>query len=515
MIETLQSLWAGCLQMLNLYDLAIIMLGSMVGTVVGALPGLGPSAGLALMIPLTFTMDANAGLSLLVGVYMGCMFGGRITSILINTPGDAPAIMTCQDGYPLMCQGRGGFALGLSAISSFVGGACGLLVLIFLAPVITPLVINFGAPEYFMLLLLGLCTIALLAGDSMLKAIFMTAFGFLIGLVGCDFISGYTRFCYVPDLLEGIEFVVVIMGMYGIGEVLNNVEHQTHLDLGKPNFKMSEYIPSFKELKESAGSIVRGSVIGTVIGILPAAGGTVATFLSYATEKKIAKDPNKFGHGDPRGLAAPEAANNASVGGALVPLITLGIPGSGGTAIMLGVLIMFGMRPGPLLMAESGDIVWAMIAALCIANVFLLLSNLLMIPVFVNTIRLVEKNLSMLVLALCCVGAYALNYNYFNVWLMLIFGLFGYIVKKFKMPAGPLILSVVLAPSLESYFRQALMISKGSYSIFVTRPVSLVILIIIVGLFAYGVISKQMKKKKAAAPAASEAAAEDDNDDKE
>ena len=278
---------------------------------------------------------------------------------------------------------------------------------------------------------------------------------------------------------------------------------------------MSEYIPSFKELKESAGSIVRGSVIGTVIGILPAAGGTVATFLSYATEKKIAKDPNKFGHGDPRGLAAPEAANNASVGGALVPLITLGIPGSGGTAIMLGVLIMFGMRPGPLLMAESGDIVWAMIAALCIANVFLLLSNLLMIPVFVNTIRLVEKNLSMLVLALCCVGAYALNYNYFNVWLMLIFGLFGYIVKKFKMPAGPLILSVVLAPSLESYFRQALMISKGSYSIFVTRPVSLVILIIIVGLFAYGVISKQMKKKKAAAPAASEAAAEDDNDDKE
>lgn len=380
MIAILQDLWGGCLQMLTLYNLAIIMLGSMVGTVVGALPGLGPSAGLALMIPLTFTMQPASGMALLTGVYMGCMFGGRITSILINTPGDAPAIMTCQDGYPLMCQGRGGFALGISAISSFVGGTFGLIVLIFLAPTIASLVINFGAPEYFMLLLLGLCTIALLAGDSVIKALFMTAFGFLIGLVGCDFVSGYTRFCYFPELLEGVEFVVVIMGMYGIGEVLSNVENQTHLDLGKPNFKMREYLPTMKELKETSGATLRGSLIGTVIGILPAAGGTIATFLAYATEKKVAKDASKFGHGDPRGLAAPEAANNASVGGALVPLITMGIPGSGGTAIMLGVLIMFGMRPGPLLMTESGDIVWAMIAGLCMANIFLLISNLLMIP---------------------------------------------------------------------------------------------------------------------------------------
>ena len=496
MIAILHDLWGGCLQMLTLYNLAIIMLGSMVGTVVGALPGLGPSAGLALMIPLTFTMQPASGMALLTGVYMGCMFGGRITSILINTPGDAPAIMTCQDGYPLMCQGRGGFALGISAISSFVGGTFGLIVLIFLAPTIASLVINFGAPEYFMLLLLGLCTIALLAGDSVIKALFMTAFGFLIGLVGCDFVSGYTRFCYFPELLEGVEFVVVIMGMYGIGEVLSNVENQTHLDLGKPNFKMREYLPTMKELKETSGATLRGSLIGTVIGILPAAGGTIATFLAYATEKKVAKDASKFGHGDPRGLAAPEAANNASVGGALVPLITMGIPGSGGTAIMLGVLIMFGMRPGPLLMTESGDIVWAMIAGLCMANIFLLISNLLMIPLFVNTIRLVEKNLSMLVIALCCVGAYALNYSYFNVWLMLVFGLFGFIVKKFKMPAGPLILSVVLASSLEGYFRQSLMLSKGSYMIFVTRPVSLVILILIVVTFAYGVISKRVKKSK-------------------
>lgn len=499
MTEILLDFWGGCLQMMTPYNLMIILLGSLVGTVVGALPGLGPSAGLALMIPMTFTMNPTAGLALLMGVYMGCMFGGRITAILINTPGDAPAIVTCMDGYPLMCQGRGGFALGVSAISSFLGGFFGIAVLIFLAPTIADLVISFGAPEYFMLLMLGLCTIALLAGDSIMKALLMTVIGFIIGLVGCDFVSGYTRFCYTPELLEGIDFVVVIMGMYGIGEVLHNVENNVHLDLGKPNFKLKEYFPTGKEMKEVAAPMLRGSLIGTVIGILPAAGGTIATFLAYAVEKKFAKDPSRFGKGAPEGLASPEAANNASVGGALVPLVTMGIPGSGGTAILLGVFIMFGMRPGPLLMVESGDIVWAMIAGLFIANIFLLITNLLMIPVFVNAIRIVEKHLSVLVLALCCVGAYALNYSFFNVWLMLLFGLFGYVTKKFKLPTGPLILSVVLASSLESYFRQSLMLSKGSYSIFVTRPVSLVILLIIAGTAIFSVVNNQIKKKKKAA----------------
>jgi len=498
MVEILVDFWGGCLTMMTPYNLLIILLGSLVGTVVGALPGLGPSAGLALMIPMTFTMNPTAGLALLMGVYMGTMFGGRITSILINTPGDAPAIVTCMDGYPLMCQGRGGFALGISAISSFLGGFFGIAVLVFLAPTIADLVISFGAPEYFMLLMLGLCTIALLAGDSVLKALFMTVIGFIIGLVGCDFVSGYTRFCYFPELLEGIDFVVVIMGMYGIGEVLHNVEHNVHLELGKPTFKMSEYFPTASEMKQVAMPMLRGALIGTGIGILPAAGGTIATFLAYASEKKIAKDPSRFGKGAPEGLAAPEAANNAAVGGSLVPLVTMGIPGSGGTAILLGVFIMFGMRPGPLLMVESGDIVWSMIAGLFIANIFLLISNLLMIPVFVNAIRLVEKHLSVLVLALCCVGAYALNYSFFNVWMMLLFGLFGYVTKKFKLPTGPLILSVVLASSLESYFRQSLMLSKGSYMIFVTRPVSLVILIIILGTAVFSVVNNQIKKKKKA-----------------
>ncbi len=497
MMETLTALAQGAVSLLTVPNLLIIALGSIVGTVVGALPGLGPSAGIALMIPLTFTLPVDQALSLLVGVYMGTMYGGRITAILINTPGDAPAIMTAADGYPMMQQGRGGQAMGLSAIASFIGGTFGLLVLIFLAPVISDLVINFGAPEYFMLMLLGLATISLLTDGSLLKAVMMTAIGFVVGMVGADYISGYVRWAFFPELLEGIDFVFVIIGMYGLGEVFFNVEQEVRLDLGKPSFKMSEYIPSGKMVKKTLPAMLRGSLIGTVVGILPGAGGTIATFLAYATEKKASKTPERFGKGAEEGLAAPEAANNASVPGALVPLLTLGIPGSGGTAIFLGVLIMFGMTPGPLLMVKSGDIVWQMIAALCMANIFLLFSNVLMIPFFVNLIRVVSKNLSPLVLVFCCVGAYALNYSFFGVWLILLFGVFGYFVKKLKYPAGPLILSVVLAPLTENYFRQSLMLSRGSYMIFLTRPVSLVIFLFIVGVAVYSVAKKYLKKAKA------------------
>lgn len=496
MFETLSALWQGALSILTVPNMLVIALGSIVGTVVGALPGLGPSAGIALMIPLTFTLPVDQALALLVGVYMGTMYGGRITAILINTPGDAPAIMTAEDGYPMMQQGKGGLAMGLSAISSFIGGSFGLIILIFLAPTISRLVINFGAPEYFMLMLLGLATIALLAGKSILKAVMMTAVGFIIGMVGADYISGYVRWDFTPELLEGIDFVFVIIGMYGLGEVFFNVENETHLNLGKPSFKMSEFIPGLSVLKRTLPSMLRGSVIGTLVGILPGAGGTIATFLAYATEKKVSKSPERFGKGAEEGLAAPEAANNASVPGALVPLLTLGIPGSGGTAIFLGVLIMFGMQPGPLLMVKSAGIVWEMIAALCLANLFLLFSNVLMIPLFVNMIRIVEKNLSPLVLVFCCVGAYALNYNFFGVWLIVIFGVFGYFVKKLKYPAGPLILSVVLAPLTENYFRQSLMLSRGSYAIFVTRPVSLVIFLIIVGVFLYSLGKKYVFGKQ-------------------
>ncbi|MBA1334386.1 MAG: Tripartite tricarboxylate transporter TctA family [Firmicutes bacterium] len=495
-MESLQGLAIGFKEIFSMYNMLVIFAGSMIGTVVGALPGLGPSAGIALMLPLTFSMPVNSALCLLVGVYMGTMYGGRITSILINTPGDAPAIMTAIDGYPLMIQGKGGLALGISAFSSFAGGFFGLLVLVFGAPVVTRIAVNFGPHEYFMLMVMGLCTISLLAGKSILKAIFMSLFGFLIGMIGSDYVSGFVRFAFTPELIEGVDFVAIIIGLYGIGEVLINIEKSVRLDLGKPAFKIKEFIPTKKDIAATSMPTLRGSVIGTLIGILPGAGGTIATFLSYAVEKKISKHPEKFGNGALEGVAAPEGANNASVPGALIPLVTLGIPGSGGTAIMLGALIMYGLRPGPLLMVESGNIVWAMIAGLIIANIMLLFSNILLIPVFINIIRLVQKYLSPIVAALCVLGAYSLNYGLFNVWVILVFGIIGYFMKKLQYPSGPLILSVVLAPLTENYFRQSLMISHGNYGAFFARPVSLGIFIVIVGAVAASIISKLMKKSK-------------------
>lgn len=480
MLDALNQLAGGFGTILTPYNVTLIFLAGMIGTVVGALPGLGPSAGIALMLPLTVGMDHASALCLLTGVYMGTMYGGRITSILINTPGDAPAIITALDGYPMMQQGKGGIALGISAISSFIGGMFGLLVLIFFAPVVARNAIYLGPPEYFLLMLLGLSTIVLLAGEDMLKALLMACFGVLVATIGSDYISGYVRFAWTPELIEGIDFVAIIIGLYGLGEVLHNLEHKVKLNLGKPSFRTSDYVPDGETLRESAMPTLRGSALGTGIGLLPGAGATIATFLSYALEKRISRTPEKFGKGAVPGLAGPEASNNAAVPGSLIPLITLGIPGSGGTAIMLGALIMFGLQPGPLLMVKSGDVVWAMIAGLVLANVFLLLSNILLIPLFVNLLCGIQGVLASVVIALCVVGAYSLAYSNFNIWIMLIFGILGYLMRKNDYPTGPFILAVVLAPLAENYFRQSVMLGQGSVRIFWDRPISLTIILCMV-----------------------------------
>lgn len=496
MLDSLANLAAGFGEVLTLYNIMLIFIAGMIGTIVGALPGLGPSAGIALMLPITFGMSEVSGLSLLTGVYMGTMYGGRITSILINTPGDAPAIITAMEGYPMMKKGKGGQALGISAISSFIGGMFGLAVLVFFAPVVSEYSIFLGAPEYFLLMFLGLATIILLAGDNMLKALMMACFGVLISTFGSDYISGHVRFAFTPELIEGIDFVAIIIGLYGLGEVFYNLEKRIVLNLGKPNFNVKEYVPSMGAIKEGTGATVRGSLIGTIIGILPGAGATVATFLSYGLEKKLTKKPEEFGHGAIPGLAGPEATNNAAVPGALIPLITLGIPGSGGTAVMLGALIMFGMQPGPLLMINSSDIVWALIAGLILANIFLLLSNILLIPLFINLLRIIQGNLSSVVIALCLVGAFSLSYSVFNIWIALIFGIVGYFMKKNDYPTGPLILAVVLAPLAESYFRQAIMLGQGKISIFIDRPISVGIMLSMVVIGVSMIIAKKYMNRR-------------------
>ncbi|OSQ35445.1 tripartite tricarboxylate transporter permease [Thalassospira mesophila] len=496
MLDTLASLSGGFETVLTFHNIVLIFLAGIIGTVIGALPGLGPSAGIALMLPLTFGMPHASGLCLLTGVYMGTMYGGRITSILINTPGDAPAIITALEGYPMMRQGKGGLALGISAISSFVGGFFGLAVLVFFAPIVAEYAIFLGPPEYFMLMLVGLSTIVLLAGDDVFKALIVTCFGFLVSTFGSDYISGHIRFAFVPELIEGIDFVAIIIGLYGLGEVFYNLERKIVLNLGKPNFRFSDYIPGKEDLKQASGPTVRGSVLGTFIGILPGAGATIATFLAYALERKLSKNPENFGKGAIAGLASPEASNNAAVPGSLIPLITLGIPGSGGTAIMLGALIMFGLQPGPLLMIQSGDVVWAMIAGLILANFFLLASNVLLIPLFVNMLRLVQKHLPSIVVGLCIVGAFSLNYGTFNIWIALIFGVIGYLMRKNDYPTGPFILAVVLAPLAENYFRQSIMLAQGSWSIFINRPVSLTLVVFMVLVVCASIISKQLLRRR-------------------
>ncbi|EIM73495.1 hypothetical protein A33O_14941 [Nitratireductor aquibiodomus RA22] len=454
------------------------------------------------MMPLTFGMDPVSGLSLLTGVYMGTMYGGRLTAILINTPGDAPAIITAMDGYPMMQKGQGGLALGISAVASFVGGVFGLIMLIFFAPIIAEYAIFLGPPEYFMLMLLGLSMIIVLAGTDPLKALVATAFGVLLSTVGSDYVSGNVRFAVVPELIDGVDFVAVIIGLFGIGEVLVNIEERVRLHMGKPKFKMSEFLPGKKDLREISMPTLRGSVIGTSIGVLPGAGATIATFISYIAEKKVSREPDEFGKGAKAGLASPEAANNAAVPGSLIPLLTLGIPGSGGTAIMLGALIMFGLNPGPMLMIQSADIVWGTIAGLVIANVFLLGSNILLIPVFVYALRVIQKHLSAIVVAFCLVGAFAINYGTFDIWVTFIFGIIGYLMKKANYPAGPFILALVLAPLAENYLRQSIMLGQGSWSIFVSKPLTtvftlLVLAVVIVGLLK-NPISKYVRKQRLA-----------------
>lgn len=496
MLDTLSQLAGGFETILTPYNIALIFLAGMIGTVIGALPGLGPSAGIALMLPLAAGMDHASGLCLLTGVYMGTMYGGRITAILINTPGDAPAIITALDGYPMMQRGEGGIALGISAISSFIGGMCGLVVLIFFAPIVARNAIFLGPPEYFLLMLLGLSTIVLLAGEDLFKALIMVCFGVLVSTIGADRISGHVRFALMPEFIEGIDFVAIIIGLYGLGEVFHNLEKRLTLNLGKPSLKMSDYVPSKAVLRKANGPTARGSLLGTVIGILPGAGATIATFLSYALEKKLSKTPENFGKGEVAGLAAPEASNNAAVPGSLIPLITLGIPGSGGTAIMLGALIMFGLQPGPLLMIRSGDVVWAMIAGLVLANVFLLLSNILLIPLFVNLLRGVQGVLASVVIALCVVGAFSLSYSTFNIWIALIFGVIGYLMRKNDYPTGPFILAVVLAPLAENYFRQSVMLGQGRLAIFWERPISLAIILAMVLAIVGAIILRFSMRKR-------------------
>jgi putative tricarboxylic transport membrane protein len=473
-MESLNLLLTGFAAALTLKHLAMCFLGVLMGQMVGVLPGIGPSAAIALLLPLTFGADPTSAIILFAGIYYGSQYGGTLTSVLVSVPGESSTVMTSIDGYQMALQGRAGPALGIAAIGSFFAGTVGTIGLMLLAPALADAALAFGPPEYFALVLLGLTALAAV-GSSVLKGLVTGVAGLLLGTIGIDPQNGIARFDFNQTwLLDGIEFIVLTVALFGVGEVVASCV----LGSTRPVAEVKNVLPTRADLRACRMPIVRGTVIGFLIGVLPAAGATIASFIAYIVEKKVAKDPSRFGKGAIEGVAAPEASNNAAAAGAMVPMLSLGVPGSGTTAIILGALIMFGIRPGPELFAKNADLVWAVIASMYIGNVLLLIMNLPLAGVFAQLLKVPYRWLYPPILALCIAGVYSQANSVEDCWLLVAFGLLGWLMKRYDWPAAPMVLGLVLGPLFETALRQSLTISHGSFAIFVTRPISALLLAI-------------------------------------
>jgi len=478
-MDILTNLLHGFAVALTPVNLLACLVGVVMGTIIGALPGIGPSAGVAILLPLTFGADPTTAMITLAGIYYGAMYGGTITSVLINTPGESSSVMTTLDGYQMARQGRAGVALGIAAIGSFIAGTLGVLLLMLFSPLLANFALSFGPPEYFALMVLGFTALAGLSGTSPVKGLISALLGLLIATVGLDVMTGVSRLTFGQlELLNGIDFLPVAMGLFGLAEVLVGVEKPFQYQIEKADLSLARVFPTRDDWRQARGSIWRGSLLGFIIGVLPGAGATIASFISYALEKRLAKEPQRFGRGAIEGVAGPESANNAASAGAMVPLLTLGVPGSATTAIMMGALMMYGLRPGPLLFSQNPDFVWGLIASMYIGNILLVLMNILLIPTFVQVLRIPAAILLPLIVVLCVVGVYSLQNSLFEVWLMFFFGLLGYVMKKLDFPAAPLVLALVLGEMLETALRQSLTMSLGSPSIFLTRPIAAGLLLV-------------------------------------
>jgi putative tricarboxylic transport membrane protein len=479
MTEALAGLADGFAAALTPTNLFWAFFGVTAGTLVGVLPGLGPPATIAILLPLSVNLEPATGLIMMAGIYYGAKYGGSTTSILLNIPGEDASVVTAIDGYQMARQGRAGAALGIAAIGSFIAGTFGLIALTFVAPLVAQLAIVFGPPEYASLMLLGLSLVILLAGSSKLKAVISGLFGLLLSTIGLDLFTGSTRFTMGRiELANGVEFVALSIGLFALGEVMVNVEEKTGHQIFKVPEKLRELFPSKKDYRQSAGAITQGSILGFFIGALPGAGSTVASFISYTVAKRFSRHPERFGKGAIEGVAAPEAANNSATAGAFVPLLTLGIPGSATTAIMLGALFLYGLQPGPLFFTENPDVVWPIIASMYIGNVILVMLNLPLVPVFASILKIPYYIMYPAIVIISVVGVYSINTSMFDVGLLVVFGLIGYIMRKLDIPTAPLVLAFVLGPLFEQAVRRSLVISEGDPSIFLTRPWSVAFLVI-------------------------------------
>lgn len=470
-------------------------MGVVIGTLVGALPGLGPTGAVAMLLPATFKLDPAGALIMLAGIYYGTQYGGTITSILMNIPGESASVVTTFDGYPLAQQGKAGKALGIAALGSFIGGTLSVVGLMLTGPHLANLALAFGPAEYFSLMVLALSLISAFTGRSIIRGLIATIFGLLLSLVGQDVMTSMPRLTFgLQGLLDGIEFLPVAVGLFAIAETIESFEQRKKLEILKADLRWHKVLPSLQEIRETLWPMLRGTVIGFIVGILPGAGATIASFVSYGVEKRMARHPEQFGHGALAGVAGPETANNASTGGSMIPMLSLGIPGSGTTAVLLGALIMFGMKPGPALFHDEPKVIWGLVASMYIGNGLLVIINIACIPLIVKFMDKIRSYLSLIILMLSIFGVYCFRNTMFDVTVMVIFGIVGYAMRKLDFPPAPLILGIILGGMAELSLRQALVISDGTLIILVARPISAAFLLLAVVSLIYPFISLRKRK---------------------
>jgi putative tricarboxylic transport membrane protein len=479
-VDIFNDLGQGILALLTVQNILLLGAGVIMGMVVGVMPGLGPSAGLAILLPITFGLDPTGAVVMLAAVYYGAMYGGTITSVLINTPGESATVASTFDGYPLAKQGRAGPALVMAAIASFVAGTIGAVLISIAAPATAAVAASFGPPELFLVVILGLLTLIVIVGKNRLLGALSALLGFAMATVGIDIGGGAQRYTFGSvELINGIDFIPVAIGLFGVGEVLHTLWRGGHLEkLGyfSVSSRSKGFWPTKQDRKESRGPMLRGSFLGFIVGTTPGAGATVASLMSYNLEKSVSKTPEKFGKGAMAGLVGPEAANNAASAGAMVPLLTLGIPGSAATAVLIGGFLMWGLQPGPLLMEQNPEFAWGLIASMYLGNIMLLLVNIFCIPAFASIARVPFRILAPIILVVCVVGTFTVNGSIIEVGIMLACGVLGFFMRRYGMSPAALVIALVLGPLGEETLRQTLLISDGSWSIFLERTTSVVLL---------------------------------------
>jgi putative tricarboxylic transport membrane protein len=482
-------------------------LGCLVGTLVGVLPGIGPLAGISILLPITYGLDATKAIIMLAGIYYGSQYGGSTTSILMRIPGEASSVMTCIDGNAMAKKGRAGAALCIAAVGSWVAGTFGVLVLTVVAPPLALIALSFGPPEYTALLVLGLVFLAYMSASSLLRTLLMAAFGLLLGTIGIDVMTGAFRYSFgIAELGDGIGIVPVAVGLFGLGEILSTPSRQMTGEVMRP--KLRELWPNRTEWRAAGWPIARGSVLGFLIGIIPGSAHIISSFMSYALEKRVSKHPEEFGKGAVAGVAGPESANNAASTGAFVPMLALGIPTGPVTAVLMAALLIHGVPPGPTLVNDHPSVFWGFVASMYVGNLMLLALNLPLVGLFVNLLRIPYAYLYPLIIMFCVIGVYEVNHSIVDVWIMLIMGGVGYLLKKFSFDPAPLVLGVVIAPIFEMSLRQALIMSDGTWMIFLQRPVAAVLLAVSAALLVVSAATYLARRRDWRAKLAAEAGEE-------